>query len=243
MRVYVYVCVCAGVWDREPVEWLVGVNAGENPVTQPPAMFHLKVDESFSFSMGKLLYSNRSYRSELNAGRDVFILIQKFLLTSSCQFSVGKALVKYVVLMRRDICFPSRVKLATVRLWIGTYIPRVRTLQTWGFHLNFYLMQWDQISSDTSCANSAFCRYCLDVFPPFHASRLVRRMSQCVIVVNFVTTGPLVCGCCSAGIDTRDVIIFNDMTPAFFTCSSAVSDSLCAQSKHEWPFSWHTQTQ
>lgn len=78
----------------------MGVHAGENPVTQPPAMFRLKVDESFSFSMGKLLYSNRSYRSELNAGRDdVVILIQKFLLTSSRQFSVGTALIKHVVLM------------------------------------------------------------------------------------------------------------------------------------------------
>lgn len=57
-------CVCMCVCETELVERLVGVRAGENPVTQPPATLRLKVDESLSPSVGRLLYSSRSYWSE-----------------------------------------------------------------------------------------------------------------------------------------------------------------------------------
>lgn len=102
------------------------------------------------------------------------------------QFILGRRVFgkKKHVLMWRDICFPLRVKLATVQIWMSKTNP---TVCSWSKNLPNWRISASCLRLRGSCANSTSCWYFPAVLPPFHS------LMRCVRwdVVNFVSTGPL----------------------------------------------------
>lgn len=73
----------------------MGVHAGENPVTQPAAMFRLKVGESLPPWGGLFLPTDLIGQNKKPEGIVLFcFFINKEVLTVSRQCGVGKSLVK-----------------------------------------------------------------------------------------------------------------------------------------------------